>query len=181
MSIYYLVSSLPSFNFGDKPFYSSEGFVRQCSDWISSDEVQELGNISLIPDGSVSTKSSFAKTWYELLGALIYSSVKFRAVKLGRDISSIQKEQKTIYSDIDKGVQDAFSADNPMEKEKKLDKLKWNLLDSLEVGHQFDFDKLCIYKLRILLCEKWHTRKEADGKKNLEDVLSFLYKPSDEK
>ncbi|MEI6056024.1 MAG: DUF2764 family protein [Lentisphaerota bacterium] len=180
MSIYYLVSSLPSFNFGDKPFYTSEGFVRQCSDWISPENIKELERVSLIPVESYSGNIQFIKSWYELLGALNCYSVKYRALKLNRDSSSILEERNKIYSDIEKGVQEAFSSENPMEKEKRLDRLKWSILDSLEVGHMFDFDKLCIYKLRTLLCEKWLTRKEPEGKKNLEAALSVLYKPTDE-
>ncbi len=42
MSIYYLVSSLPSFNFGSKPYYTSEGFVRLCADWINTSQQKEL-------------------------------------------------------------------------------------------------------------------------------------------
>lgn len=181
MSIYYLVSSLPSFNFGDKPFYSSEGFVRQCSDWINASELKELEEISLVPQEDFSDKSGFVKKWYGLICSLTVVSVKTRASILGRDISSIVKEQKVIYSDIEKSVQEAFSAENPMEKEKKLDRIKWAFLDSLEIGHFFDFDKLCIYKLRILLCEKWLCRKEADGIRNLDNALSVLYTPSEGK
>lgn len=180
MSIYYLVSSLPSFNFGDKPFYTSEGFVRLCSDWISPKNIKELEKVSLIPVENYSGNIQFIKSWYEFLGALNCYSVKYRALKLNRDSSSILKEQNKIYSDIEKGVQEAFSSENPMEKEKRLDRLKWSILDSLEVGHMFDFDKLSIYKLRTLLCEKWLTRKEPEGKKNLEAALSVLYKPTDE-
>lgn len=180
MSIYYLVSSLPSFNFGDKPFYSSEGFIRQCANWISPDELKDLENLSIIPEENYSGKIQFIKSWYELIGALAYYSVKYRTSKLNRDISTILKEQNKIYSDIEKGVQEAFSSANPMEKEKRLDHLKWNILDSLEIGHMFDFDKLCIYKLKTLLCEKWLTRKESEGKKNLEAALSVLYKPNDD-
>lgn len=180
MSIYYLVSSLPSFNFGDKPFYSSEGFVKQCADWISPDELTELQKLSLIPEEKYSGNNELIKSWYELTGALSCYCVKIRASKLNRDASVIAREQKAFDSFIEKSVQEAFSSENPMEKEKKLDRLKWKILDTLEAGHSFDFETLCIYKLRTILCEKWFDRKEPEGKKNLESTLSVLYKPSDE-
>ncbi|HBM15921.1 MAG TPA: hypothetical protein DD381_06215 [Lentisphaeria bacterium] len=181
MSIYYLVSSLPSFSFGDKPFYTSESFIRLCTDWVNDSDMKELESISLTARERYSGQSPFALKWYKLIGAIANSTVKLRAAKLNRDSSELLKEQKVIYSDIDKAVQDAFAAENPMEKEKKLDRLKWFVLDSLEVGHFFDFDKLCIYKLRILLSEKWLARKEAEGIKNLDKALAILYTPSEEK
>ncbi len=180
MSIYYLVSSLPSFNFGDKPFYSSEGFVRQCSDWISSDKLKDLENLSLLLKDNYSGKNQFINSWYGLLGALNHASVKTRAAKLDRDTTLALREPNILDSFIEKSVQEAFSSANPMEKEKKLDHLKWSILDSLESGHSFDFEKLCIYKLRLLLCEKWLPRKEPEGKKNLDNALSALYKPAEE-
>jgi len=82
---------------------------------------------------------------------------------------------KDYFSEIDRGVQEAFSAKDPKLKEKILDNLRWKELDNLESGHQFDVTKLCIYKLRLMICEKWINRQIEKGETNLESIVEHFY------
>lgn len=174
MSYYYLISSLPAIIFGEKPYYSSEEFVKLCSSWIGKSNIEKLSKLTLSPEDTA-TDSCFAKDWYKYEKILRNSSVKSRASKLNKDPLSYLKPENKIYTDIERSVQDSFSAANPLEKELALDRLRWKIIDFLETGHFFDLEKLCAYKLRLLICEKWISRKPEDGQRNLDAVLESLY------
>ena len=52
-----------------------------------------------------------------------------------------------------------------------LDLLRWRFLEEMETGHMFDFDGLCIYKLKLSLLEKYRYRKAELGKDNFNLAL----------
>ena len=178
MSYYYLISSLPAIIFGEKPYYSSEEFMKLCGTWIGKSDIEELSKLTLSLE-DISVDNSFVRDWYKYEEILRNSSVKNRAAKLNKDPLPYLKPEDKIYTDIERGVQDSFSAVNPLEKEMALDRLRWGIIDFLETWHFFDLEKLCAYKLRLLICEKWIVRKTEAGLKNLDTVLDSLYQAKD--
>jgi len=174
MSYYYLISSLPAIILGEKPYYSSEEFMKLCSIWIRNSDVEKLSKLTLNLEDT-NTDNNFARDWYKYEKILRNSSVKNRAPKLNKDPLPYLKPEDKIYTDIERKVQDSFSSATPLEKEMALDKLRWEIIDFLEIGHFFDLEKLCAYKLRLLICEKWVARKKETGQKNLDIVLDSLY------
>ena len=61
--------------------------------------------------------------------------------------------------------------DEEIALEKMLDLLRWRFLEEMETGHMFDFDGLCIYKLKLSLLEKYRYRKAELGKDNFNLAL----------
>jgi hypothetical protein len=176
-SYYYLISSLTLPVLGEKSPLSLERFMDSCSDWVSGSEYMELENVSLIPDFEIVSKNKVVNQWKNWENCLRNRVAKTRAGNLNRSAASYIQEERDVFSEIDRGVQEAYSAENPMLKEKVLDELRWKELDSLESGNQFKFAILCIYKLRLMLCEKWLTRESEKGVRNLDDVLLDFYSP----
>ena len=178
MSYYYLISSLPAIILGEKPYYSSEEFMSLCSAWIGKSDIEKLSRLTLSPE-HINTDNRFIRDWYKYEEIIRNSSVKNRAAKLNKDPLPYLKPEDKIYTDIERGVQDSFSAANPREKEMALDRLRWETIDFLETQHFFDLEKLCAYKLRLLICEKWIARKTETGQKNLSTILDSLYQAKD--
>jgi hypothetical protein len=91
---------------------------------------------------------------------------------------SLGREQKgNGASDIDRSIEEVLSVPNPAEREKMLDSLRWKALDDLEFGHNFDFDSLCIYKIKLMLLEKWVGKDQRKGLENLDAILNKIEKP----
>ena len=63
---------------------------------------------------------------------------------------------------------EAFAAENPLEREKLLDYGRWTKLEELELGHRFDFDVLCAYKLKLEILLKWKARSADQAAGNLD-------------
>ncbi|HJO94284.1 MAG TPA: hypothetical protein QF753_12860 [Victivallales bacterium] len=174
-ALYYLVSSLPLLTLGEKPPFSSDKYIEMCKTFLTEKQMEDLLSLNLIPNHTDSADSEVINRWYDWETCLRNSVAKIRSSVFNKDFSSFLKYENDYFSEIDKGVQEAYSADNPLEKEDAIDKLRWTSLDNIEAKHQFDFGKLCIYKIRLMLCEKRMKRSESKGKENLDNTLSELY------
>ncbi|MHA7831523.1 MAG: hypothetical protein ACX93O_10515 [Flagellimonas sp.] len=52
---------------------------------------------------------------------------------------------------------------NPLEEETQLIKWQWDKLEELSLGHYSDFGALAIYKLKLLLLERWWSFDQEQG------------------
>jgi hypothetical protein len=176
-SYYYLISSLSILVLGEKPPLSLEKFMDSCSTWLSDSKYKILQDTSLLPDFEQISKNKVVNRWKNWETCLRNRMIIARARDLNKDATSYIQEERDYFSEIEREAQEAYSANNPLAKEKILDEIRWKALDNLECGHLFDIEMLCIYKLRLMLCEKWITRKREMGEKNLDAVLLKFYSP----
>jgi len=171
---YYLISSLPMLMFDETAILSVEEFNETCADKISESDLVVLNKISLVPEAEQTfSKNSAAESWRQWEVYLRNRIASHRAPH-GKDIHSYLQDEKSCFCDIDTGIQEAFGLKNPLEREKYFDQMRWNALDDFESGHHFDFDKLCIYKLKLLLLDKWNERQVEQGEKNLDTMLGQI-------
>lgn len=171
---YYLISSLPMLMFDETAILSVEEFNETCADKISKSDLKVLNKLSLVPEAeNTFTENSVAERWRQWEVYLRNRIASHRAPH-GKDVHSFLQEEKACFCDIDTGIQEAFGLKNPLEREKYFDQMRWNALDDFESGHHFDFDKLCVYKLKLLLLEKWNERQVEQGEKNLDLMLGQI-------
>lgn len=190
---YYLISSLPTLSLDEtnkKLKIDVDEFSQQCLANVSEDELKLIEQISLIPsstmiegddDGefltnvnnSTSVDTSVAEKWYKWEICLRNAIAKKRAPR-SRDLSDILQTEYDFYSEIERCIQNAYSTNNPLERENMFDKLRWAFLDELENEHQFDFGFLCIYKIKLLLVLKRLQRDESVAYECLESVVENL-------
>ncbi len=67
---------------------------------------------------------------------------------------------------VDYGMTAALAAPDPAAREQVLDRMRWEFLDDLALMHDFDFDALCIYRLRLTIVNKYRGRDREDGRRN---------------
>ena len=176
MEYYYLVSSLPMLDFDAPPSISEEDFAGVCADWLSEEELERLDALSLIPSEDIRRNESAIDRWNvwetRLRNALAARRARRDNGGGDRAAEKFIRENLDFFSEIDDGVQEAFAKPSPLEREDVLDKLRWRELETLESGHDFDFDKLCVYKLKLLLLAKRAARNTELGRENLTAALS---------
>jgi len=160
--------------FDETAILSVEEFNGTCADKISESDLAVLNKISLVPEAEQTfPKNSAAENWRQWEVYLRNRIASHRAPH-GKDIHSYLQEEKSCFCDIDTGIQEAFGLKNPLERERYFDQMRWNALGDFESGHHFDFDKLCIYKLKLLLLDKWNERQVEQGEKNLDTMLGQI-------
>ena len=175
LAYYYILSSLPMLRKEGPPPITSDYFLHCCSEMISEKAVAQLASLKLLPEKKPPFgHSSSAVKWYQWETDMRIRLAKFRAVSLGREQKNSQGNGA---SDIDRSIEEIHSVPNPAEREKMLDSLRWKALDDLEFGHNFDFDSLCLYKIKLMLLEKWVGKDQRKGLENLDAILSKIEKP----
>lgn len=165
---YYLVSSLPMLRNGEAPPMSTAEYLEQCEEWVSEDEFNTLKNLALVPEEN---SSGAVKQWYDWEICLRNRLASHLGNSLNLDAEEYTLEEADCYSEIERGLQEAYGQKNPLDRERVLDNLRWSRLEDMESGHLFDINLLCIYKIKLMLCEKWVGREPEHGNENLDAII----------
>ena len=174
---YFLVSSLPLLTPWETAPITTESFLAACAGWVTEAELGILRRLGLDPDPSLAGVSPVVRSWVAWETCLRNRLARGRAAALGADPERHRRPDLDFFSAIDRAVQEAHAAPDPLARERLFDKLRWAELDDLEAGHSFDFARLCVYKLKLALREKIGRRDRKRGKDNLEEALRGLYNP----
>ena len=171
---YYLICSLPFIKLEETPSINSGEFRRLCEEQISKHDLHLLDAVSLVPlkDRHFAPDTS-AFQWLTLEKNLRKRMAAYRAGRK-RENTNRAMPKGDDFPDIDRGIQEAYAKPNPAEREKYLDSIRWHWLDELEFGHYFDVNKLFIYKLRLLIHEKWLSRNNEQGYANFDRIVAAI-------
>ena len=173
---YYFVSSLPMLEKYAEPFLSTEHFLASCEDWLTADDLSLVKSVELIPTAEKTFSGvSAAAKWNEWEIGLRNKVAKTRAGKLNRELDGCTLPETDTFSELDRAIQDTAAAHNPLEAEKILDDMRWYKVEDLEACHTFDVDKLCVYKIKLMLCEKWLVRNESKGVEQFNQIVDSIY------
>ena len=175
-TFYYLISSLPSISLWEMPEINTDRLFDICDEWLSVKEMEVLKQVELSPNENIRKHIPTLVKWYNWETCLRNRLARHRSGKIDIDYTPYLREEHDYYSEIERIAQEAIAADTPLEKEKFLDEQRWSYLTNLEAGHIFNFDLVCIYKLKLMLCEKWLARDTERGKQNFDKALNELYK-----
>ena len=161
-------------SFDEKSLLSIEEFNAVCAEQIGVNELEIFNKLSLVPTAEAVYPSNTVAERYRQWEVCLRNRIASHRVPQGKDIHEYLQDEEGCFCEIEGGVQEAFALKNPLEREKYFDEMRWRTLNDFEVGHHFDFDKLCIYKLKLLILEKWTERQVEQGKTNLDMMLGKI-------
>jgi len=173
-SFYYLISSLPLLKLGEIPLLDTAEFLAASEGFLTDDEILEIQSLSLVPPKNPPLGETSA-LWFEWETCLRNALIRVRDQGKNIDSEKFIRHETDFFSEISTGVHEAFSKPTPLEMENALDKLRWSKLDTMEVGHMFDFTRLCIYKIKLMLCEKQNLRKSETGSSHFDEIVECIY------
>ena len=192
MELFSLLSSLPELTLFEQPGITREKFLYFCSSYFHGKRMELLRNLSLLPEPEGSAVSgilrSFSKNslpcaYSRWEAALRTSLAKIRAARVpGR--GSLDHADSGYETDADSAARRAYAAPDPLERERILDRARWEKLDELaRAGHShaFNFDSVCAYSLKLQIAEKWTMRKEAGAADNLDRAADAVRSAGTEK
>ncbi len=192
-NLYYsLVASLPSFRMMDTPPLSYRKFLESCNTLMNRHDFDVLTKLTLGPgvflkdfeaakEEPSSSQDDFFKEVLKQFpsGSLAEKYMlfeislrnillKLRMQKLG---VSTQNLTPSCYNDIDgeHAARLCYAVQNPWEREKMLDMMRWRKIEELERENtnHFRFDTVCAYSLRLQIAWKWVARNHGDSNSNL--------------
>jgi len=160
-SFYYLISSLPMLSLDDPDRMTDAAFMDLCRGCLPASLYASLGRVSLLPDHVPCC--AVERDWQVWETYVRNTIVSRRAGARGRDISSHVRDDADVFPGDRRRVEGLFEGGDPLLRERDLDSLRWERLDDLGAGHDFDFDAVVLYRLRLLLTAKWHGRSAENG------------------
>ena len=159
----YLISSLPTLNFGAKPPFGMEKFFSTSAELISPKDMETLR-------GSLKDKGE--GRYHDFETALRNELVKIRAQRKRLDASKFLRRDGYADQWISHAAASAYRNPSVIDREKMLDLDRWRFLDELSIGHYFDLEILIIYARKLSILERWERVRAADANKLLEEALT---------
>jgi len=155
---YYLVSTLSGLRFGDPPPFDSDAYIALCRSHLSPEQFEALATVSLVP-GRHEPCCAAEASWQQWETFVRNVLISVRAQRLNMSADKWLRPEKDVFPGIRRRVEEACDQSDPAARERAIDRLRWAFLDGLTVGSEFKFDALVVYRLRLLLTEKWAPRE----------------------
>ncbi len=149
---FYLVASLPSITFGQKPDISKDEFIAECEKWLTPGDMKMVLSADLSREDPAGENSGCLAAWKQfdagLRGKL---ALLRRARKRG-------EEHKTT------GIlKEVMNEKNPLLKETALEKVRWDFIEHQGVGSYFDVNRVVLYFLQLQISERLSSFDKETG------------------
>jgi hypothetical protein len=177
---YYLVSSLPALKLGERPVIDSTEFLEQAAAELDPVLFASLEKVALVPQESDCGSAAVENEWNAWETYLRNILLRHRT-ESGDKIHRWAREERDVFPGVRRHVEEALNQPNPLQRERELDELRWMTLEGLRVTHEFDFSALIIYRLQLLLAEKWAAQDAEQGMASLNRMVEKLEKQAREK
>ncbi|RMD84223.1 MAG: DUF2764 family protein [Lentisphaerae bacterium] len=165
---YYLISSLPTLQLGGNLPWRSDAFLEYARYHLTPSEWEALASVSLIPDAEEGVCRLHSR-WLAFERNLRNLLVRMRASRQKREAQEFLRRDLDLFGGLEAVVQEVANM-NPLQAEEILDRQRWLFLDQETVGHEFDFNSLVAYRLKLSLLEKRAGIDEESGNRALDDL-----------
>ncbi len=177
MNYYYLIATLPMLQFEEKPRISYDDFQATCEVQLSLPHMaalRQLQNLATKPEnlGKSEARHSFVDRWEKKEIEIRNAIARERAKKLGRE--HLETRDAGI-SDValDKAVTEAISMDNPLKKEKAIDRLRWEETEKLTGLDPFSTESVFAYAVKLIIAQRWAGLYKEEGRGILEKIVNL--------
>ncbi|MBB6043147.1 hypothetical protein QIA34_01030 [Borreliella yangtzensis] len=177
-SYYYVLSSLPYIDLKSLKDYNVSDFLSNVEISLSKKDFKFLkGLLEFRVDKG---KSRAVDLFSDFEDTIRYTLAALRAEKFGlsKDIYIESSYFSSYYLSI---LRNICLKENSFEIELDLDLLKWQFLTDLEVGHEFDFEKVIIYFFKLRLFLRHNLFKEKLGIQNFDNICQNLIDKTNQK
>lgn len=145
------------------PPFSSPVWLEMCREQVAAEDHALLCRISFDTPVPRSGDPAIWQAYASWETALRNELAVQRAQKLGVSPDPFLREAP-FYPGLPAMVKEALGAGTPREVEAALDRRRWNHLDELEAGSQFDLGRLVVYRLKLLLLERKERFRPEPGR-----------------
>lgn len=160
MNYYYLVASLPSQQLFAEPPMTMDTLRALCAEQLSASDLRELDAV-LAGAG----RGAFGSRHTAFEGELRLCVAKVRAERRSRDASALPADSGDLA--LQQSVRDAFSARDPMERERRFDAMRWRWLEQEAERDPFAPAAVFSYAARLAIGLAWSRRTAEAGRNEL--------------
>lgn len=140
---YYLVSQLPMLFFDKEPAISYENFMAEAEKWLSPKDFALVSTLDMAEMAAKRVDPAVLKAYKEAEQEIRNDLVAWR-----REKKSGREHKPAAFP------ASAVKDGNPLQVEKNLLKLRWDLLSEMESGHHFDLESIVLYRLKLQILQR---------------------------
>ncbi len=181
-NFYYFCSQLPVLVFNTPPPLTVAEFDVRAADLLGEREAAYLACCSFhaAPDAAKLPAGSAAGLYRRWERALSGEIARLRTAERNADLPLLLPPEMNEFTDLREAVTAAASAPNPLERQNRIDLLRWKKIESLEVGHEFTVEWTACYRLKLSLLEKRRLYREEAGRENFRGAIDRIDRNSAE-
>lgn len=161
---FYLVASLPSFGFGRELPMTRADFLSECGKWLSKSDLNSISKTDINNLKINSKDHAVIKKWKSFDRNLREELEEARKIR-----------KKTAEDHIPARFKELFKEQNPLLMETDIQRMRWDFLEALEFGHNFDLGILIIYFLKMQVVERLFFFDKEKGKEVFENLCEVTY------
>lgn len=180
--------------------YQLPAYMNEFINWINNQESRELSlhNINLLQhmfyDFLLGVKNNFLREWFtfELNIKNILTAINCKhflinpdkhIIQAGTDLTVVSLLQRTslkpeLFEEAVPFAEQIFrlaeSGSSTIEKEKTIDKIKWEYLDEHTFFHYFTIEKILSFCIKLMLTERWMKLDKKTGEELLNKLINEL-------
>ncbi len=167
MNLPFLLSSLPLLNPAEPPPLTPADFLSSCRDHLSEPILAAV--TALIENRP--NPHPFVVNWRNTDTLLRNAIARRRAARHKRDASPWLQDSSGSDLRIEQGVATAFELANPLDRERSLLNLRWQLLEEAAGTQPLAVEALLAYAVKLTLATHWSTLDPSTGRSRF-DLLS---------
>lgn len=166
MNLIYLKSSLPAFGPNAIAPITYEEFLQRCTLWLSA---KECVVIEALLYGK-SCDHPFVLALMNKETILRNALVKIRARASGQDATLYTRDASGCDLKIESEVEDAVNHADPLQKERNLDRIRWDIIEELAGTDPLNIRTIYAYAAQLAIVTRWSARTTEAGQKTFEEL-----------
>ncbi len=160
MNLYYLIASLPALEMEHAPALAPDAFAALCREHLAPAEAEAAAALAEGRDSD----HPYARAWRNTETLLRNAAARQRALRRGTDAALHQRPADGCDVRLERAVEEAFQAPDPLQRERRLDALRWRLAEELQGFDPLDARVVLAYALKLRLAVRWAARTPEAGR-----------------
>lgn len=173
---YFLAASLPDLFLGRDPGMSVFDFDELCAGQMTRQALARLKQGTLRVGRASESAAGLPPVYAAYTRFEQYLRTRIAERRAGRNAERTAHlpDPERYFGEVDFALGALTALADPIEREKAVDRIRWRMLDELEAGHTFDFDGLCVYRLRLEILNRYRGRSAEKGRFNFDVAVDRI-------
>jgi hypothetical protein len=175
MGYYFLAASLPTLSMDAPPPLTEEALLACCASELSEKDLAALKALMASAESAAEMApcptQPFSQAWFAADTQLRNAVARQRARRLGLDSAGAVRPHDGFDLMIESEVADAFGQGTPLDRERRLDTLRWKKLEELAGTDMFATAYILAYALKLRLATRWSGLDDEQGRQQVESMI----------
>lgn len=171
---YYFCSQLPALRLGAAPVFTLSAFDERAAGSLPPADFSYVAKCGFPLDRRTVMPAGSAGELYRSWEFALRGEIARLRVGENRAGGVPLPPETGFFAGIREQLGGVASADNPLEREFRLDQLRWRRLDELEFGREFTVDAAACYRWRLAILDREQSFVAETGRMNFDEAVAAI-------